>query len=196
MTAHEQPATATFREFADLIKRKPSYVTQLRQADRLVLTEDGKRVRVAESIARIEATRDPSRIGTVARHAQARGEDGPTIAGGDIEGEDEASAQDARDPKFQASRAMRENYLALAAKRDYEREIGLLMDAADVESAIASASTQLRRTLEQLPDNLAPRLAAESDEARIRSIMAEEIHHALQELAREFAAIAKGGSGA
>ncbi len=192
ISATDHPATATFREFADLIKRKPSYVTQLRQADRLVLTDDGKRVRVAESIARIEATRDPSKIGTVARHAQARGDDVPPAAGIDADGDDEPSAQDARDPKFQASRAMRENYLALAAKRDYEREIGLLMVAADVESAIASAGTQLRRTLEQLPDNLAPRLAAETDEARIRSIMAEEIHHALQELAREFATIAKG----
>lgn len=187
-----QPETATFREFAELIKRKPSYVTQLRQADRLVLTDDGKRVRVAESIARIEATRDPSRIGTVARHAQARGDEAPPAM--DTESDDEASAQDARDPKFQASRAMRENYLALSAKRDYEREIGLLMVAADVESGVAAAGTQLRKTLEQLPDNLAPRLAAETDEARIRSIMSEEIHHALQELAREFAAIAKGGS--
>src|SRR5690348_2338572 len=47
---------ATFAEFAARLGCKRSYVTELRKAGRLVLTDDGK-VKVAESIARIEATR-------------------------------------------------------------------------------------------------------------------------------------------
>src|SRR5690606_16487416 len=67
-----RPETAGFREFAALAGFKPSYVTELRKVGRLVLTGDGKRVRVAESLALIEQTRDPAKAGVAARHAAAR----------------------------------------------------------------------------------------------------------------------------
>jgi hypothetical protein len=47
-------------------------VTQLANQGRLVLAENGKDVYVIESLARIEATKDLSKIGTVERHAKAR----------------------------------------------------------------------------------------------------------------------------
>ena len=66
------PETSTFGEFAKIARFKASYVTQLKNDNRLVLTDDGKRVRVAESLARIAATKDPSKAGVAARHAAAR----------------------------------------------------------------------------------------------------------------------------
>ena len=67
-----QPEVASFAEFAALARFKRSYITALKASGRLVLTEDGKRVRVAESLQLIEATKDPGKVGVVARHAAAR----------------------------------------------------------------------------------------------------------------------------
>ncbi|MEO7773588.1 MAG: terminase small subunit, partial [Steroidobacteraceae bacterium] len=56
------PETATFSQFAVIAGYKPGYITALRKDGRLVLTEDGKRVKVAESIQLIKDTKDPARI--------------------------------------------------------------------------------------------------------------------------------------
>ncbi|MGH8073724.1 MAG: hypothetical protein ACREO4_06580, partial [Lysobacter sp.] len=58
-----RPETCGFREFATLAGFKPSYITELKSAGRLVLTDDRKKVRVAESLALIDQTRDPARAG-------------------------------------------------------------------------------------------------------------------------------------
>jgi hypothetical protein len=50
-----------FAEFAKLINKSKSYVSQLKTANRLVLSEDGKRVLVEESKTRIKATSDPAK---------------------------------------------------------------------------------------------------------------------------------------
>lgn len=75
------PAIATFAAFARILGVTRAWVTALRQADRLVLTPDGKLVMVAESIARIDATRDPAKDAVAARHAAGRaargGQGGP-----------------------------------------------------------------------------------------------------------------------
>ncbi len=198
--------TLGFRAFADRIRVKPSYVTELRKAGRLVLTEDQRGVRVAESLALIESTRDPAKAGVAARHAAARAAESAANVPQDaaLPAEDDTDAGDRPDGEadtppatsaFHTHRAERERWQALAAKRDYELSIGKLMQAAEVEGAVAQAGTLFRRALERLPDTLAPQLAAATDEARVRAILAVEIEHALRDLAREFAAIGKPGQG-
>lgn len=59
-------------EFARLNNWQRGRVTQLANDGRLVLAENGKDVCVIESLARIEATRDLSKLETVERHAKAR----------------------------------------------------------------------------------------------------------------------------
>lgn len=188
------PETLGLKAFADHIGCKPSYITALKKAGRLVLTEDGKQVRVAESIARIEATRDPSMAGVAARHAQARGAE-LAAAQQPEAGQGMAADRVAETEKvgntYQAARAVKERFLALAAKRDYEVSMGKLMPAEDVRHAIANAITVLRNDLENIPDSVAPVLASETDEARVRVLLADEIEHALSNLASRFAAIAK-----
>lgn len=187
----------SFKAFADHLGCRPSYVTELRKSGRLVLTDDGKRVRVAESLERIQATRNPARADVGQRHAAAREakaaavaetvpEDGPRA--------DAATATAAADKignSYQAARAVKERYLAMSAKRDYEISIGNLLPAGDVRHAIAAAVTTLRTDLENLPDSLAPGLAAETDEARVRLLLADEIEHILGNLAARFEKIAK-----
>ena len=186
------PDTATLSEFADLARYKRSYVTQLKAAGRLVLTDDGKRVRVAESLQRIRDSADPSKAGVAARHAAVReaaaAQPVPAAepdAALDLDDADSASGT------YSEARARREHYQALSAKRDYEVSIGKLMDADQVCAAVASAATVLRTRLEALPDILGPQLAAETDETRIHAHLAETIEHALGEVARQFSALAK-----
>lgn len=192
---------ATFSEFARLLGVKPSAITDLKNRNRLVLTEGGKRVLVAESQQRIRETADPSKAGVVARHAAARaasqsqGEGmaprdahsapGEAPGSGDTEGDEDAATRGDIDG-YQASRARREHYLALSAQRDYEREIGKLMDAAEVVAAIGVTVATLRTSLERLPDVLGPQLAAETDEGRARALLTEGIEHALDEASRQF----------
>src|SRR5699024_2279062 len=63
------PDTATFAEFARIAGFKRSYITQLRKDDRLVL--EGRRVKVAESLALITDSADPAKRGVAERHAAA-----------------------------------------------------------------------------------------------------------------------------
>lgn len=189
----ELPATASFREFADLAGFRPSYVTELRRAKRLVLTDDGKCVKVAESLALIEATRDPSRAGVAARHAAAREEANADMGdAGDGEPQDEPGEPPAPpESPYHRHKAESERWRAASAKRDFEVSIGKLLDAADVESAAAQAGLSLRRALERMPDDLAPRLAALTDEREVRDLLREEIHHALVEMARALGKLGK-----
>ena len=197
------PETASFREFAALARFKPSYITQLKADERLVLTAAGKRVRVAESLARIAATRDPGKAAVSARHAAARnsraGEDMPPRPdaaappdGDDSDGDGDGAESARGGLGYQHARAVKEHYQAQQAKLDYERATAKLLDAGAVEAAVADAITVLRTRLESLPDVLGPQLAPITDEAQCRATLAEAIEHALEETSRQFANLAKG----
>lgn len=185
------PDTATRTEFAAILGCKRPYVTQLAKEGRLVFAgADRKLIRVAESIERIEATRDPAMQGVAEHHAVRRAAKAAAPSapppGSDAEAD---TGADEIGNTYQAARAVKEQYLARAAKRDYELSIGKLLQADDVRSAIAGAATTLRARLETLPDTLGPQLAGVADEQQARAILAEAIEHALGELARQFAKI-------
>lgn len=178
------PETATQAEFARLLGYKRSYVTALKQAGRLVLAEDGA-VRVAESIARIEATRDPGKAAVAERHAAARAVLPalvPDLTPADAE--PESSTQG-----YQYWRERRERANALAAERDNAEAEGKLLRTADVVAACAGAFVIARVALESLADTLGPQLAAEGDEARCRALIADEVELQLAELSRRLGAM-------
>lgn len=193
------PETATFKAFAEHIGCKPSYVTELRKAGRLVLTDDGKAVLVAESIARIEATRDPSRAGVAERHAAQRGAPlatadalprAATAAGDGAEGQDD----DEDDPKFQRWKARRERAAALREEIKLGEESKEYLRRTDAAAIVGNAFVMLRTSLEAMPDSVAPVLAGETDENRIRILLAEEVEHILGNCSAELAKLdqAKG----
>lgn len=202
---HFEAGTASFAGFARLLgERSPSYVTQLKGEGRLVLTDDGQRVRVQESLALVRSTRDPAKAGVVARHAAHRATNGgegaavaPVAPPAAAEAATDAAVEaDDESPSggYQHSRAMKERYQAMGAKRDYWLSIGKLMDAGEVEAAIAAAVTTLRTRLESLPDVLGPQLAAINDEAQARATLAEAIEHALDETSRQFYNLARAAT--
>ena len=71
-TKTTNPNIVSRAEFARLQGVGRARISQLATDGRLVLAENGKDVNVLASIALIEATRDPSKIETVERHAKAR----------------------------------------------------------------------------------------------------------------------------
>src|SRR5690606_36563118 len=93
------PETLGFRDFARRCGWKASFVTELKDAGRLVLTPDGRRVLVAESLRLIEDTRDPSKAGVAARHAAARGAPSPSPSLAQDAGQGGASGEDEADDR-------------------------------------------------------------------------------------------------
>jgi hypothetical protein len=174
--------TATFLEFASRFGWKQSYVTQLKKDGRLALTGDGKAIRVAESLALIETTRDPSRAGVAARHAQAR-----TKAAADAQVE----PTEAKDSGYQHWRERGERAKALGAERDNAIADGKLLDRDETIRTLVSATTRFRINLENLPSILAPQLAAMTDEDAIVAILSQAFGEALKDLSRKFSAIAR-----
>lgn len=192
----QHPTTATFAEFARIAGFKRGYITQLRKDDRLVL--EGRRVRVAESLALIAETSDPAKRGVSDRHARARQETAPSApaepandanAVAPASDDTEADVVAQFDGNFQHWRARNERAKALAAERENLVAEGRLLEAADVAHTVAGGVTTLRARLEALPSMLAPQLAGMDDESAIRVAMAEAIEHALTECARSLQAL-------
>lgn len=106
----------------------------------------------------------------------------PTDTAPDDDGSDGEGSAD-----YKASRAKREHYAAAREEMRYRQEAGELLVAAEMESVVASAFTAVRTTLEALPEALALRLAATTDEAECRSMLADEIERTLQQLSDDLA---------
>ncbi|CAI10249.1 hypothetical protein ebA7281 [Aromatoleum aromaticum EbN1] len=184
------PATAPFKAFAAIIGCRPSYVTELRKSGRLVLSDDGKAVRVAESIARIEATRDPAMKAVADRHAATRGAELAIAAPARIEageGAEDAAEDDdaAAGPDFHLWKSRRERAAALREEIKLAEDAKEYLRRDDAIAVVSNAFVTLRAELEALPDSIAPVLAGESDEQRVRVLLAEEIEHALGNLAEQ-----------
>jgi hypothetical protein len=152
-----------------------SYVNKLKDAGRLVITENSL-VDVESSLASIQATQDPSKPSHVLPPANQ-----------------ETAAQENVDGRmsYQTARTVKEKYAALAAKLSYEQSCGQLLVAADVMAVIADAAVTLRTRFESFPDLLAPQLATLSDEQQIRVMLAEEVEILLADVSAHFGKIAK-----
>ena len=194
----EHDGTMSLSEFARYKDWRASYVTELKLSGRLVLTDDGKRIRVAESLARIEATRDPAKSGVAARHAAGRaardaatdadaGPDSDVVSLAPRTAAQAARADDdeAGGSRYQRARALNEQYKAAQAKLDYEERIGKLVDAASVRAAGAELGTTVRRHLERLPTLLSAQVD-ERDRDRIFQHVTDHVEQAMTELARIF----------
>lgn len=196
------PETATQAEFARLVNRKPGYISQLKTAGVLVMTGDGRRVRVRESLDALEANRNPSFDGVAARHeaerrAKAAADQPLPVPGGEGEG-DGGEEEDGGLTLTQANRLLkiasaREKQIDVElAEMKLKRERGDLLHAADVRAACAAAATEARHGFERMVEALAPRLAATSDEHRIRELLHDDIAHTLEAFARALSSA--GGS--
>lgn len=165
---------------------KGRYAYQLAKEGRLVFAPDGKHVLVAESIKRIEETRDPSRQGVADRHAKARGYSVSTQGTPDngLQGETAANQGTASvdSYQYQDAKAKKEHYAALREEAAYRKEMGELMDAGEVLGAFADAGAKVAGVLDALPATVGPMLVGQSQEEVMR-ILAEQMDIARAEMA-------------
>lgn len=204
--------TLGFREFATHMGWRPGYVTELRKAGRLVLSEDGRRVLVQASVERINATRDPSKEGVRERHAAARaaqagegavpGADaivgephGALGAIGDDDYPDDYNlGADINSPhQLRRAKALADKEEANARKalREEALEMGQLLVREEVVAVIAEAVVELRRKLELLPTTIAAALAATDSEEEVRSLLRDNIESALDATSKKFYALGR-----
>jgi hypothetical protein len=177
MTAVTQTA------FANLMGWTKGYVTQLKQAGRLVMTESGQ-VDVEASQARIDATRDPNRDDSVARNAAARTQHHQPAKADVATVVADAEIADDGIVDFQTARAIKENYLARQAKVDYEERIGKLVDAEAVSLKQYELARQIRDSMMAIPSRIAEQLAAETDVNIVSRMLSDEIRQALESAAK------------
>ena len=85
---------------------------------------------------------------------------------------------------FITARTMREAFKAKMAKVEYEKETGKLTDATKVKEDAFRAGRIVRDALLGIPDRQADVLAAETDPARIRQLLMDELEAILKELSQ------------
>lgn len=195
------PAIATRAEFARIMGWSASYVTQLAREGRLVFTEDGRHVRVAESIQRYNDTADPDKQGVRERHAASRaarhGRAAPagtltvTAAAGQ-DGHDEDEDEEGADTggggdlsvEIQRARLARLRFQAMKERLDYMERVRKLVSADEARALAASMGAIVRRKLEALPQILAAQ-SSDGDRERIYAIASDQVEQALSDLANE-----------
>lgn len=85
---------------------------------------------------------------------------------------------------FHEARTVKERFLAALRKLEYEEKSGKLVDAESVKIAAFNKARALRDTLLNIPDRIAPILAAEANETKINEILTKEIRSALESLSK------------
>jgi phage terminase Nu1 subunit (DNA packaging protein) len=145
----------TRKQFAQLNSWSPSYITKLGDQGRLVLTPDGKKVKVAETMALIADTAG-SRDDVTQRHAEGRAAQAGGFTG-NTPGADGGDASMAQARKVKAvSEARRLAALADQEEMERDRLAGTLLQKEDVDFALNDYGATLRGLLENLADRLAP----------------------------------------
>lgn len=191
----DTPNTATLREFCDAHGWKPSYGHQLKREGRLVLHTDGKTVLVAESTARIAATRDPSKQGVADMHAATRAKRAPKPEPMPPEVEPPPAESDDADQSgvqlydFQNSKAKREHWAAEREHASFRKEAGELIELTEHIAAMANIGAMVRSKLEAWAGMLPPQLVGR-DEAAMRAVLASNVEAVLNEITAQARAAA------
>jgi phage terminase Nu1 subunit (DNA packaging protein) len=180
------PERLTQAAFARLLGVDPAHITRLKQDGRLVM--DGRFVCVAESQARIEATRG-QRDDVADRHAASRSQGAKRTRNVQTSAQDSTNKPDdfttlegaARIAKFAKAR----EGLAQAQIREMERDklAGRLLAREDVEQALTDVGALVRAELDALPDQLAPQLAAPMSADEVHTLLTAHCRNILIRLA-------------
>lgn len=182
------PATMKKGDFAKYLGIAPSYVTALVNAGRVVTDGEGRGalIRVAESVALIEATQ-AGRFDVARRHAAARrrgafdvqGEATPrstpeNAAKGDSESRDPERLVDAKTRKESAQADQEEMKAAQMA--------GNLIAREDVDAAMKFLGASVRAAMDVFPDQTAPVLCAVTDLNETHALLTEACRNVLHDI--------------
>ena len=85
-------------------------------------------------------------------------------------------------PSLAANRAIREMYAARITKLEFEERSKKLVPLDELKLQLAKLHLVVRDNLRTIPDRIAPIVAAETDQAKIHSIILQEIRQCLEGL--------------
>lgn len=176
--------------FAARIGRTPSYITWLKDNNRLVLAPNGKQVDVLATEALILETADPSKAAVAARHQQERiqrdvySQLSPLVEPTSTAAPQQPIGGDGKSPDFQKARALREHNMAKLTEIELHKAQGSLVDRIAVETGAYNAGRLLRDQLFGLLPQLSHDLAAMTDPWQIEKHLTATIRRTLEEAER------------
>ena len=183
MTDH--PPLLRKKDFAALLGLQQSYITALIKAGRVVLEGDGRGalVKVAESIALIEATQ-AGRFDVARRHAAARRQ-GANV--GAVEPSPRSTPENApkRDSESQDperlvdAKTRKESAQADQEEMKAAQMAGNLIAREDVENAMRFLGAAVRAAMDVFPDQTAPILAPVADLNETHALLTEACRNVL-----------------
>jgi hypothetical protein len=195
VVSEHAPAIMSFAEFARHAGFKASYVTQLKREGRLVLSDDGKAVKAAESLARILETRDPSKAAVAARHAAARASatagNAPPAPPADSTDDDEPDAGLLVRHDYQTARAKREHISAEIAELEFRKLAGELIEVSALRPVLAGAVATLCAALDRIEHDVVPVLIGLDEEA-MRVQIRDYVDTVRADLSENFAKMGRG----
>lgn len=185
-----EPTYLSKSAFAARIGRAPSYITWLKNNNRLVLSPDGKLVDVQASEALIRDTADPSKAAVADRHQQDRiqrdvysqlsTQTEPTSTAAPPQ----VLSGDGKLPDFQKARALREHNMAKLAEIELGKAQGSLVSKEAVETGAYNAGRLLRDQLFGPLPQLSHDLAAMTDPWLIEKHLTATFRRTLEEAER------------
>ncbi|PHH39783.1 terminase small subunit [Pseudomonas jessenii] len=185
-----EPTYLSKSAFAARIGRAPSYITWLKNNNRLVLSPDGKLVDVQASEALIRDTADPSKAAVADRHQQDRiqrdvysqlsTQTEPTSTAAPPQ----VLTGDGKLPDFQKARALREHNMAKLAEIELGKAQGALVSKEAVETGAYNAGRLLRDQLFGPLPQLSHDLAAMTDPWLIEKHLTATFRRTLEEAER------------
>ncbi len=136
-----EPTYLSKSAFAARLGRSPSYITWLKDNNRLVLSPNGKQVDVHATEALIRDTADPSKVAVAERHQQDRiqrdvysqlsTQTEPTSTAAPPQ----VLTGDGKQPDFQKARALREHNMAKLAEIELGKAQGSLVSKEAVQQS-------------------------------------------------------------
>ncbi|VVO65821.1 hypothetical protein PS876_01047 [Pseudomonas fluorescens] len=185
-----EPTYLSKSAFAARLGRSPSYITWLKDNNRLVLSPNGKQVDVHATEALIRDTADPSKAAVAERHQQDRIQrDVYSQLSSQAEPTSTAAppltiTHAGQLPDFQKARALREHNLAQLAEIELHKAKGSLVALSAVQSGAYNAGRMLRDQLLGMPPQLAPELASMTDPWEIEKHLTAAIRRSLEDAER------------
>ena len=179
---------ATQAAFARQVGFSRARIHQLKEAGRLVMAADGKRVDVEASIARMAETADPGRMDVTERHAANRASAGKVAAPSNTPAPPPSISDASLDlePSGRAkAKALLMHYENSILKLEMALRRGLRFERSAVRREAAGLGAMLRAGIERVIDQTAPRLAACSNDLERRVILEKELHRLRWMIKRE-----------
>jgi hypothetical protein len=185
-----EPTYLSKSAFAARLGRSPSYITWLKDNNRLVLSPNGKQVDVNATEALIRDTADPSKAAVAERHQQDRiqrdvySQLSSQVAPTSTAAPPLTITPAGQLPDFQKARALREHNLAQLAEIELHKAKGSLVALSAVQSGAYNAGRMLRDQLLGMPPQLAPELASMTDPWEIEKHLTAAIRRSLEDAER------------